>query len=307
MPPARAFWCSAALPSVSPQRWPRRRERSRSAIRANPAYRSGPVAKKAQFDRVNRYIQLGIEQGASLLAGGVSTPERGWFVRPTIFANANNEMAIARDEIFGPVGTVITFDSEEEAVALANDSTYGLAATVWTTDLARAHRVAAAVKVGAVGVNCWSPLDANLPWGGVKTRWHRTRGRFRRRDGLHRGEGHHRAAAHLKKTGPDRPAAAEAFDTHGETTMNPTDEQSTDRYPTSLRMLHWLRAALVAGLLWAGWHMTGMPDEVASKFELDYPWQKSFGVLTFPGGAGSDRPAVAQPQAATAAGNAGEA
>jgi len=129
----------------------------------------GPVAKKAQFDRVNRYIQLGIDQGATLLAGGVSTPERGWFVRPTIFANANNEMAIARDEIFGPVGTVITFDSEDEAVALANDSTYGLAATVWTTDLARAHRVAAAVKVGAVGVNCWSPLDANLPWGGVKT------------------------------------------------------------------------------------------------------------------------------------------
>ncbi|CAD5200087.1 aldehyde dehydrogenase family protein [Pseudomonas sp. FEN] len=134
-----------------------------------PGVQMGPVAKKAQFDRVNRYIQLGIEQGASLLAGGVSTPERGWFVRPTIFANANNAMAIAQDEIFGPVGTVITFDSEDEAVALANDSTYGLAATVWTTDLVRAHRVAAAVKVGAVGVNCWSPLDANLPWGGVKT------------------------------------------------------------------------------------------------------------------------------------------
>ncbi len=77
-------------------------------------------------------------------------------------------MAIAQDEIFGPVGTVITFDSEEEAVALANDSAYGLAATVWTTDLARAHRVAAQVKAGAIGVNCWSPLDANLPWGGVK-------------------------------------------------------------------------------------------------------------------------------------------
>jgi len=129
----------------------------------------GPVAKKAQFDRVNRYIQLGIDQGASLLAGGVSTPEQGWFVKPTIFANARNDMSIARDEIFGPVATVITFDTEEEAVALANDSTYGLAATVWTQDLARAHRVAGALKTGAVGVNCWSPLDANLPWGGVKT------------------------------------------------------------------------------------------------------------------------------------------
>ncbi|UVM75069.1 aldehyde dehydrogenase family protein [Pseudomonas alvandae] len=134
-----------------------------------PGIQMGPVAKKAQFDRVNRYIQLGIEQGASLLAGGVSNPGQGWFVQPTIFANARNDMAIARDEIFGPVGTVITFDSEEEAIALANDSTYGLAATVWTADLVRAHRVAAAVKAGAVGVNCWSPLDANLPWGGVKS------------------------------------------------------------------------------------------------------------------------------------------
>lgn len=133
-----------------------------------PDVQMGPVAKKAQFDRVNRYIQLGIDQGATLLAGGVSNPEQGWFVRPTIFANARNDMAIARDEIFGPVGTVIVFDTEDEAVALANDSSYGLAATVWTSDLVRAHRVAAAVKAGAVGINCWSPLDANLPWGGVK-------------------------------------------------------------------------------------------------------------------------------------------
>ncbi|AEV62745.1 aldehyde dehydrogenase family protein [Pseudomonas ogarae] len=134
-----------------------------------PDIQMGPVAKKTQLDRVNRYIQLGIDQGATLLAGGVSSPERGWFVRPTIFANASNDMAIARDEIFGPVGTVITFDSEDEAIALANDSNYGLAATVWTSDLVRAHRVAAAVKAGAVGINCWSPLDANLPWGGVKS------------------------------------------------------------------------------------------------------------------------------------------
>lgn len=134
-----------------------------------PDIQMGPVAKKAQLDRVNHYIQLGIDQGATLLAGGVSSPERGWFVRPTIFAHASNDMAIARDEIFGPVGTVITFDSEDEAIALANDSNYGLAATVWTSDLVRAHRVAAAVKAGAVGINCWSPLDANLPWGGVKS------------------------------------------------------------------------------------------------------------------------------------------
>lgn len=134
-----------------------------------PGVQMGPVAKKAQFERVNRYIQLGIDQGATLAAGGVSTPEKGWFVRPTIFTNARNDMAIAQEEIFGPVGTVIVFDTEAEAIALANDSSYGLAATIWTSNLTRAHRVAASVKAGAVGINCWSPLDANLPWGGVKT------------------------------------------------------------------------------------------------------------------------------------------
>lgn len=134
-----------------------------------PGVQMGPVAKKAQYERVNRYIQLGIDEGAELLAGGVSHSDKGWFVRPTIFAKATNQMAIAREEIFGPVGTVIEFDSDEEAIAIANDSQYGLAATVWTTNLTRAHKVAAAVKAGAIGVNCWSPLDANLPWGGLKT------------------------------------------------------------------------------------------------------------------------------------------
>jgi phenylacetaldehyde dehydrogenase len=136
---------------------------------SQPGVQMGPVAKRAQYERVNRYIQQGIDEGADLLAGGVSHSEKGWFVKPTIFANASNQMTIAREEIFGPVGTIIEFDTDEEAIALANDSDYGLAATVWTTNLTRAHRVAAAVKVGAVGVNCWSPLDANLPWGGLKT------------------------------------------------------------------------------------------------------------------------------------------
>ncbi|MGC8164943.1 aldehyde dehydrogenase family protein, partial [Salmonella enterica] len=86
------------------------------------------MAKKAQFERVNRYIQQGLDEGATLLAGGVSRPDKGWFVQPTIFADANNGMSIAREEIFGPVGTIISFDTAEEAIALANDSRYGLAA-----------------------------------------------------------------------------------------------------------------------------------------------------------------------------------
>ncbi len=134
-----------------------------------PGVTMGPVAKREQFERVNRYIQQGIDEGATLLTGGVAVHERGWFVRPTIFGKASNAMRIAREEIFGPVGALIEFDTDDEAIALANDSSYGLAATVWTTDLARAHKVAHAIKAGAVGVNCWSPLDPNLPWGGVKS------------------------------------------------------------------------------------------------------------------------------------------
>ena len=136
---------------------------------AQPGVQMGPVAKKAQQERVNRYIQVGIDEGARLLVGGVSPPGRGYFVKPTIFAGATNRMTIAREEIFGPVGTIIEFDTDEDAIALANDSEYGLAATVWTTNLARAHKVSRALQVGSVGVNCWSPLDANLPWGGLKT------------------------------------------------------------------------------------------------------------------------------------------
>jgi phenylacetaldehyde dehydrogenase len=129
----------------------------------------GPVAKRQQFERVNQYIEIGQAEGATLLTGGVTTHKKGYFVQPTLFTNARNDMRIAREEIFGPVGTIIVFDTEEEAVALANDSAYGLGATVWTQDVARAHKVAHAVKAGAVGVNCWAPIDARLPWGGVKT------------------------------------------------------------------------------------------------------------------------------------------
>lgn len=129
----------------------------------------GPVAKKGQFERVNRYIREGLSEGAKLLAGGESEHRKGWFVQPTVFAGARNDMRIAQEEIFGPVATVIPFDDEAEALKIANGTKYGLAATIWTRDVMRAHRMARSVCAGAIGVNCWAPIDARLPWGGFKT------------------------------------------------------------------------------------------------------------------------------------------
>jgi acyl-CoA reductase-like NAD-dependent aldehyde dehydrogenase len=93
-------------------------------------------------------------------------------IEPTLFADASNTMTIAREEIFGPVGTIIAFDTDDDAVALANDSDYALAATLWTRDLNRAHTIAGRVHAGAVAVNGWSPLDPRLPWGGSKLSGH---------------------------------------------------------------------------------------------------------------------------------------
>lgn len=130
----------------------------------------GAVASQGQYDKINDYIRRGADEGAELRAGGPSEADgdSGWYVRPTVFANAKNDMSIARDEIFGPVGTVIAFRDEAEAIAIANDTRYGLAATVWTADVARAHRVARQIEAGAIGINAWAPIDPQLPWGGFK-------------------------------------------------------------------------------------------------------------------------------------------
>jgi acyl-CoA reductase-like NAD-dependent aldehyde dehydrogenase len=129
----------------------------------------GAIAKRSQYDNIARYIQAGKEEGATLLTGGAVEGGKGWFIRPTLFTDAHNGMRIAREEIFGPVGTVIPFDTDEEGLALANDSRYGLGATIWTRDVARAHTMAAGIHAGAVGINGWAPMDARVPWGGVKT------------------------------------------------------------------------------------------------------------------------------------------
>jgi acyl-CoA reductase-like NAD-dependent aldehyde dehydrogenase len=133
-----------------------------------PGTTMGALINAKQVERVSHYIQLGREEGARIVTGGGRPDRPGYFVEPTLFADASNTMTIAREEIFGPVGTIVPFDDDEQAIALANDSQYALAATVWTTDLSRAHTVARRVDAGAVAVNGWSPLDPRLPWGGSK-------------------------------------------------------------------------------------------------------------------------------------------
>ncbi|MDW8804962.1 aldehyde dehydrogenase family protein [Streptomyces scabiei] len=128
----------------------------------------GALINARQLERVCGYITAGVDDGARLLTGGGRPDGKGFFVEPTLFAEVDNAMTIARREIFGPVGAVIPFASESEAIATANDSDYALAATLWTADVSRAHTVARRVRAGAVAVNGWAPLDPRLPWGGSK-------------------------------------------------------------------------------------------------------------------------------------------
>jgi acyl-CoA reductase-like NAD-dependent aldehyde dehydrogenase len=138
----------------------------------DPATTMGALINARQRDRVLRYIGIGRDEGARLVVGGGRPARSGYFVEPTLFAGASSTMTIAREEIFGPVGTIIAFDDDADAIRLANDSDYALAATLWTTDLSRAHTLAGRVRAGAVAVNGWSPLDARLPWGGSRLSGH---------------------------------------------------------------------------------------------------------------------------------------
>jgi aldehyde dehydrogenase (NAD+) len=135
----------------------------------SPTTDIGPLISSRQRDRVERYIRLGVEEGATLVTGGGRPAiEPGWYVQPTLFADVDNAMTIAREEIFGPVAAVIPYHDEAEAVALANDSEYGLAGAVWTADLGRGEAVAARIRTGSVAVNSPGPLDAYGPFGGFK-------------------------------------------------------------------------------------------------------------------------------------------
>ncbi|BCH34956.1 aldehyde dehydrogenase [Mesorhizobium sp. L-8-10] len=136
----------------------------------DPSTNLGPVASKAQFDKVQRLIKAGIDEGAELVTGGLGRPQehkQGYFVRPTVFANVNNQMSIAREEIFGPVLSIMPYSNEDEAINLSNDTIYGLAAYIESSDLDRARRLAGRLRAGTIRLN-YPPHDSAAPFGGYK-------------------------------------------------------------------------------------------------------------------------------------------
>jgi aldehyde dehydrogenase (NAD+) len=136
----------------------------------DPATTVGPMVSAKQWQRVQGYIRKGVEEGARLLAGGEGRPDgyaRGWLVRPTLFTDVRNDMAIAREEIFGPVLSIIAYDDEEDAIAIANDTPYGLQAYVFSSDTSRALRMASRIDAGRVMVNTLAH-DPKAPFGGFK-------------------------------------------------------------------------------------------------------------------------------------------
>ncbi len=170
--------CIAGTRVLAPRsRLPEVLERLKTAVAAlkigessDPAVKVGPMVSQKQWDRVQGYIRLGLEEGAELLVGGEGRPagvKQGWFVQPTVFTGVNNGMRIAREEIFGPVLCIIPYDDEEEAIAIANDSPYGLQAYVESADVAHARRVAERLDCGRVTIN-GAPHAPLAPFGGFK-------------------------------------------------------------------------------------------------------------------------------------------
>jgi acyl-CoA reductase-like NAD-dependent aldehyde dehydrogenase len=130
--------------------------------------RLGPLVSKEQFDRVKSYLEIGKGEGAKVATGGEAVSGAGYFVRPTIFSGVHNQMRIAREEIFGPVGAAIAFKDESDAIFQGNDTNYGLAAAVWTRDVSRGLKVARALKAGTVWINTYGGSDSISPFGGYK-------------------------------------------------------------------------------------------------------------------------------------------
>ena len=134
----------------------------------DPATEIGPLVTQEHYDKVTSYFDIAKEDGATVAAGGIKVGDEGYFVRPTLFTNANNKMRIAQEEIFGPVLTSIPFSTEEEALSMANDTDYGLTGYVWTNDLTRALRFTEALEAGMIWVNSENVRHLPTPFGGVK-------------------------------------------------------------------------------------------------------------------------------------------
>ena len=134
----------------------------------DPKTEQGPQVDQAQFDKVMGYIDSGRSEGAKLVCGGARVGDRGYFIQPTVFADVQDDMKIAREEIFGPVMSIIPFKNIDEVVERANRTTYGLAAAVWTRDIQKALAIANSVRAGTVWVNCYNVLDTRAPFGGFK-------------------------------------------------------------------------------------------------------------------------------------------
>ena len=137
----------------------------------DPEVFTGPVISAKQRARVLGYIQKGIDEGATLLVGGTEPPEgcdTGWFVRPTVFGDVDPKMTIAQEEIFGPVLSIIPFDTDEDAIRIANDSAYGLAGNVMSGSLERSIAVARRIRTGGIGINGGMAFGADVPFGGYK-------------------------------------------------------------------------------------------------------------------------------------------
>jgi aldehyde dehydrogenase (NAD+) len=154
-------------------------ERSAQVLVGNPmesATGMGPMTSEAHYNKVLGYIDSGIEEGARVICGGkpaqVDGCEGGFFIQPTVLADMNNQMKAAREEIFGPVLAVIKFSTEEEAIALANDTDYGLSAGVWTGDLVKAQQIAAELNAGSVWINDWHMMRTDAPFGGFRQSGH---------------------------------------------------------------------------------------------------------------------------------------